>query len=239
MIGKFWHVIFHCLKKFLINFYIYQIGVRKISIIPRGIAGGYTKTLSEDKDFPTRSYIKGLLAMLLGGRTAEELIFNEMTTGARDDIKRATDIARSMVTNLGMSDVLGPRTFGQKEELVFLGREISEQKDYGDKIADLIDEEVNKIIQQAHEAAKRILTENKGKLIQNSQKLIGEETLEGENLEALFKKPPRKSKTKATTTATPVPIEPVTESEPAPKPKPKKAPAMPHPLPEQAPAASD
>ncbi|MBI2980692.1 MAG: ATP-dependent zinc metalloprotease FtsH [Chloroflexi bacterium] len=163
--------------------------VRKISIIPRGFAGGYTKTLSEDKDFPTRSYLKDMLAMLLAGRVAEELIFNEMTTGARDDIKRATDVARSMVTNLGMSDVLGPRTFGQKEELIFLGREISEQKDYGDKMADLIDKEVNKIIENARSTAVQILTENKPKLIAIAQRLITEETLEGEALDAFFKEP--------------------------------------------------
>ncbi|MFC1943748.1 cell division protein FtsH, partial [Chloroflexota bacterium] len=110
---------------------------------------------------------------------------------------------------------------------------------YGDKIADLIDEEVNKIIQQAYEAARKILTENKAKLVLIAERLVAQETLEGEKLEALFKKPSRKPKTKVITTTTPVPIEPVAESEPAPKPKPKKSPAMPYPLPKQAPAASD
>jgi len=160
--------------------------VRKVSIIPRGAAGGYTKTLSEDKDYLTRSYIKETLAFCFGGRVAEELIFNEITTGDSGDIKQATDWAHRMVTILGMSDILGPRTFGQKEEMVFLGREISEQKDYGDKMADLIDEEVNRLIKDAYEKARIILTENKAKLVQIAERLIQRETIEGDELDALF-----------------------------------------------------
>ncbi|MBA7536107.1 ATP-dependent zinc metalloprotease FtsH [subsurface metagenome] len=163
--------------------------LRKITIIPRGMALGYTKTLSEDKYLPTRSQFNDELAFLLGGRVAEELIFNELTTGASDDIKRATALAREMVTNYGMSDKLGPRTFGQKEELVFLGREISEQRDYSDKVAEQIDEEVNKIIQNAREVAKKILAENKPKLREIAEKLVTQETLEGEALESLFNEP--------------------------------------------------
>ena len=163
--------------------------VRKISIVPRGAAGGYTKMLNEDKDYLTRSYLKDGLAMLFGGRAAEELIFNDLTSGASSDIKKATDWARRMVTNLGMSDILGPRTFGQKEELIFLGREISEQKDYGDKVANTIDEEVNRIIQEAYTRAKTILTENKPKLVQIAETLLVKETLEGDELDALFNEP--------------------------------------------------
>jgi len=163
--------------------------VHKISIVARGMALGYTKTLAEDRYMWSRSKFTDELAALLGGRTAEELIFNEVTTGAQDDIKRATELARKMVTDFGMSDKLGPRTFGDKQELVFLGREISEQKDYGDKIANAIDEEVNGIIQKAHNAASKILTENKAKLIRIAQKLVAEETLEGDKLEALFSEP--------------------------------------------------
>jgi cell division protease FtsH len=163
--------------------------VRKISIIPRGAAGGYTKMLNEDKDYLTRSYLQDGLAMLFGGRAAEELIFNDLTSGASSDIKKATDWARRMVTNLGMSDILGPRTFGQKEELIFLGREISEQKDYGDKVANTIDEEVNRIIQEAYTRAKTILTENKSKLVQIAERLLVKETLEGDELDALFNEP--------------------------------------------------
>ena len=119
---------------------------RKITIIPRGMAGGYTKTLQEDRVFWTRSKFNDEIATLLAGRVSEELIFNEMTTGAQNDIKQATDMARKMVTDFGMSDKLGLRSFGDKQELVFLGREISEQKDYGDGIADAIDKEVDEIL---------------------------------------------------------------------------------------------
>ena len=160
--------------------------VSKITIIPRGIVGGYTKILDEDKDYYSRSYIKDIIAMTMGGRAAEELIFSEMTNGASSDIKHATDFARSMVTNWGMSDKLGPRTFGQKEELVFLGRNISEQRDYGDKVADIIDEEVNRFITEAHETARKILTDNKAKLIQIAETLIVRETIEGEELDKLL-----------------------------------------------------
>ncbi len=207
--------------------------VRKISIIPRGVAGGYTKMLSEDKDFPTRSYIKDLLAMLLAGRSAEELIFNEMTTGARDDIKRATDITRNMVTNLGMSDVLGPRTFGQKDELIFLGREISEQKDYGDKMADLIDEEINNIIEKAYTTAKNILIENRPKLVQLAQALLIKETLEGEEIETLFEEPVASS---SGTPPPPVPAPAEAAGKTNPEPRPQRTPSISPPIPKQAPA---
>jgi cell division protease FtsH len=161
--------------------------VHKISIVARGISLGHTRQLpTEDRYLMTRAQIKDMLATLLGGHTAEKLIFNETTTGAYDDIKRATELARKMVTDYGMSDKLGPRTFGDKQELVFLGREISEQKDYGDKVADAIDEEVNKIIQSAHRAAKRVLSENKARLIKLAKELIAKETLEGEELEAVL-----------------------------------------------------
>ena len=132
----------------------------KISIVARGMALGYTKTLSEDRYLLTHSQFKDMIASLLGGHTAEELTFNETTTGGQDDIERATKMARKMVTDFGMSEKLGPRTFGHKEELVFLGREIAEQRDYSDKVAEQIDDEVHNIIQQAHELARKTLTEN-------------------------------------------------------------------------------
>ncbi|HLB28113.1 MAG TPA: ATP-dependent zinc metalloprotease FtsH [Dehalococcoidales bacterium] len=209
--------------------------VRKISIIPRGLAGGYTKTLSEDKEYMTRSYIEESLAMAMGGRAAEELIFNDITTGAQADIKQATTWARRMVTDYGMSDKLGPRTFGDKQELIFLGREISEQKDYGDKIADVIDEEVDRIIGNAQNLARKILLENKPKLIELAQKLLAEETLEGDSLDALFgttkTKPPE-----VTQTLAPAPIE--ATAEPAKQERKVTKPSI-IPLPNQAPAPSD
>lgn len=207
---------------------------RKVSIIPRGMVGGYTKSLTEDKYIYTRSYYNDELAVLMGGRIAEELIFNERSTGAHSDIKGATDLARRMVTDFGMSDKLGPRTFGDKRELIFLGREISEQKDYGDKIADIIDEEIDGIIQSAYEVAKKVLTENKAKLIQMAQTLVVKETIEAEELEALFKRP-----------VVPLQPETPTESVPAltakkePATKPKKTPKVIPPFPEGAPAPSD
>ena len=209
--------------------------LRKITIIPRGMALGYTKILSEDKYLPTRSQFKDELATLLGGRTAEELIFNEMTIGATDDIARATKLAHKMVTDYGMSDRLGPRTFGDKQELVFLGREISEQRDYGDKIANEIDKEVNKIIEEARKVAERILTENKPKLIQIAAKLIAQETLEGEELEALFNQTTPKPTPRPISKPMPIPAEATVEV----KPVPKQAPAIPQPLPKQAPATLD
>jgi len=206
---------------------------RKISIVARGLALGYTKPLTEDKYIKTRSYYNDELAVLMGGRIAEELIFNERSTGAYNDIKEATELARRMVTDFGMSDKLGPRTFGDKQELVFLGREISEQRDYGDKIADLIDEEVNKIIENAQSVARGILVENKQRLIQLAQKLIAVETLEGEELEAVFSEAvPASTSETPVSTVTPQPAETTTK----PKSSHKKTPAVP-PFPKEAPAS--
>jgi len=164
--------------------------VHKISIVARGMSLGHTRQLpTEDRYLMTQSQFKDMLATLLAGHAAEMLTFNEVTTGAHDDIKRSTMLARKMVTEFGMSDKLGPRTFGDKQELVFLGREISEQRDYSDKIAQQIDEEVNNIIQHAYEESKKILTENKAKLIQIAEEVVAKETIEGEALEALFNQP--------------------------------------------------
>ncbi|MBA7649125.1 ATP-dependent zinc metalloprotease FtsH [subsurface metagenome] len=161
--------------------------VHKISIVARGMSLGHTRQLpTEDRYLLTRAQFKDMLATLMGGHASEELVFSEFTTGASDDIKRATDLAHKMVTVYGMSDKLGPRTFGNKQEMVFLGREIAEQRDYGDKIANLIDEEVYNIIQQAYETAKSILVENKQRLNYIAEKLIVQETLEGKELEAMF-----------------------------------------------------
>ena len=163
--------------------------LRKITIIPRGMALGYTKTLTEDKYLPSRSQFKDELATLMGGRVAEKLIFNDITTGAHNDIGQATKLARRMVTDFGMSENLGPRTFGHKEEMVFLGREITEQRDYSEKVAKQIDDEILAIIQEAYQTASKILGENKNKLVQIAEQLMTKETLEGNGLEALFNEP--------------------------------------------------
>jgi len=164
--------------------------VHKISIIARGMTGGRTTLLpTEDRHLHTPSQLKDTLATLLGGYTAEKIIFGEVSTGAQSDLEQVTTIARKMVKEFAMSDKLPPRTFGRREELVFLGRMVDEQKDYGDKVADVIDEEIEALVNSSHNVAKDILTENKAKLVQIAQRLIAEETIEGEELEKLFNEP--------------------------------------------------
>jgi len=212
--------------------------VRKITIIPRGMAGGYTRFLEEDRSMYTRSQLKDMLATLLAGHASEDIIFNERTSGPHADIKQATVWARRMVVDLGMSDKLGPRTFGDKQELVFLGREISEQRDYSERFALEIDLEVNKLIKEGYDTAKKILNKNKSKLIQIAQRLLIKETLEGEGLEALFNEPVDSTPQEAPPVAAPAPVE-ATAKEAKPKRKAKKAPIIPGPLPKQAPAMPD
>ena len=213
--------------------------VHKISIVARGMALGYTKQLpAEDRNLITRSQLKDILATLLGGHAAEELIFNERSTGPHNDIKTVTAYARRMVTDYGMSDKLGPRTFGDKQELIFLGREISEQKDYSERFALEIDREINKLIDEGYSTAMKILSENKSKLKLLAEELITHETLEGEELEAIFNEGAPKAVTGATAESVPIPVEPTSESQPVPDLKPQKAPATPSLLPKQSPAAS-
>lgn len=164
--------------------------LHKITIVSRGMAGGYTLALpEEDRHLNNRSYFEARIAMSLGGLAAEELVFGQGSTGSSDDLSKATQLARAMITRYGMSERLGPRTFGRKEELVFLGREISEQRDYSEKIAEEIDEEVRRIIDRAHDTARKVLSENRAKLDQVARKLIEVETLEGENLRVLMEAP--------------------------------------------------
>lgn len=164
--------------------------VHKVSIVARGLAGGYTQVLpSEDRHYWSRSQLDDQIAMMLGGRAAEELQFGDITTGAQNDLKNATTVARRMVTEWGMSDKLGPRTFGQRQELVFLGKEISEQRDYSDLVAQQIDEEVHDRIQHAYTAAKKILEENFTKLQQVAELLMEKETIVEEDIASLFESP--------------------------------------------------
>ncbi len=161
--------------------------VQKISIISRGMAAGYTKSLpSEDRMFMSRPQLMDRITMALGGRLAEELIFGEVTTGASNDLEHVTGVARAMVTRYGMSEKLLPRTYGKREEMVFLGREITEQRDYSDKVAQNIDDEVEGIILEAYTNCKRILNENVGKLHQIALYLMANEMVEGQDLDALF-----------------------------------------------------
>ena len=134
----------------------------------------------------TRAQFKDMIATALGGRVSEELTFKEITTGASNDLEHATSLARKMVTRYGMSEKLGPRTFGKREELVFLGREISEQRDYGDSVAEEIDQEVHALIREAHTVATELLTSHKAKLVQLARHLISHETIEGDELQKLL-----------------------------------------------------
>jgi cell division protease FtsH len=161
--------------------------VHKVSIVSRGMSLGWTLPLPrEDRHLWTKSQLDDRLAVSLGGRVAEEITFGEVTTGALNDLEEATKLARKMVTEYGMSEKLGPRTFGQRQELVFLGREISEQRDYSDKVAQEIDEEVHNIIQRAYNTARKILTTNKENLNQLAQELITHETLGEPELDKIF-----------------------------------------------------
>jgi cell division protease FtsH len=160
--------------------------VRKVTIIPRGMAGGVTWFMEDDLYFYSRSKFRALIATALGGRVAEEIIFGEITTGASNDLQQITKMARAMVTQYGMSDELGPRVYGDKQELVFLGREISEQRDYSDAIAEKIDREVREIIDGAHARALEILQDQRETLDRVAKTLLDVETLESAAFVALI-----------------------------------------------------
>jgi len=161
--------------------------VHKVSIIPRGRALGFTLTLPlEDKFLVTRSELADELAMLLGGRTAEELIFSDPTTGAQNDIERATAVARQMVTEFGMSEALGPLRFGQPRGEVFLGRDLANTPDYSDEVAATIDAEVRHLIESAHARARTILEANRAVLDRLATELITHETLDTDRVQEIF-----------------------------------------------------
>ena len=161
--------------------------VSKISIISRGMAAGYTKSLpEEDRMFYSRPQLMDRIAMALGGRVAEEVTFGEVTTGASNDLEQVTGLARAMVTRYGMSDKLLPRTFGKREDMIFLGREIAEQRDYSEKVAQEIDDEVQNIILEAYSHCKHVIEGHYDKLVQIARYLMLNETVEGEDLAKLF-----------------------------------------------------
>ena len=162
--------------------------VHKVSIVARGRAAGYTlKIPSEDKHLRSRSEFIDELSVLLGGYCAEKLIFNELTTGAANDLKQASELARIMVTKYGMSEKLGPITFGDSEELIFLGKEITESKNYSEKKAAEIDTEVEKFIKDAQKTTEKILKQKRSKLTQIAKYLVEKETIEKEEFEKLMK----------------------------------------------------
>ncbi|MCH7624455.1 MAG: ATP-dependent zinc metalloprotease FtsH [Chloroflexi bacterium] len=159
----------------------------KVTIIARGSTAGHTRYLpEEDRHLWTKSQFKDTMAAALGGRVAEEVIFDDITTGASDDLEQATNIARSMVTRYGMSERLGPRTFGKREELVFLGRDLHERRDYSDQIAQVIDEEVRSLIDGAYQSARNALVSHKDKLSRLARYLITNETIESDQLKEIL-----------------------------------------------------
>jgi cell division protease FtsH len=164
--------------------------VHKVSIIARGIMGGFTMALpEEDRTLISRNKMKADLAFLLGGRVAEELVFDDITSGASNDLERVTKLARSMVTRMGMSEELGPMVYGQKEELIFLGREISEQRDYSESIAERIDTEVKELISEAYNRAMDILTKYRVQLDNIANRLIEIESIDRAEFERVFAEP--------------------------------------------------
>jgi cell division protease FtsH len=161
--------------------------VAKVSVISRGMALGYTMGLpTEDRYLQSKSEFEDKIAGMLGGNVAERIIFGDTTTGSSNDIEKATTLARRMVTEFGMSEKLGPLAFGRREELVFLGREIGEQRNYSDDVARQIDEEVRAIIDRAYERATEVLTTHKDRLTQLAEALVAKETIESDEFEAMF-----------------------------------------------------
>ena len=186
----------------------------KVTIVARGTAGGFTRSLpQEERRLQQRSYYEALMTAALGGHVAEEIVFGEMTTGAHDDIGKVTQIAREMVTQWGMSARLGPRTFGRRESMIFLGRDIAEQRDYSERTAEEIDDEVRRLIEEAHERCRVLVRDHRDVLDIIAAKLIEVETLEGDEL-ALLLGPAENRTVPDEETAVETPTEPPASSTP-------------------------
>jgi cell division protease FtsH len=161
--------------------------IHKVSIIPRGMALGLTQLLPiDDKHNYTKDYLVNNLAILLGGRAAEEIALQQMTTGAGNDLERATDLARKMVCDWGMSEKFGPVTFGKRSEHIFLGREFGEPKNYSEKTAMDIDDEIRSFVTAGYEKAKSIITESRDKLEKLVEELLKKETLDSKEIELIM-----------------------------------------------------
>ena len=160
--------------------------VNKITIIPRGRAAGITWFLPEESDFKYKDQLESELSVAFGGRVAEEIVFNRISTGAANDIKQATDIAQKMIRNWGMSDELGPMSYAKEEDHIFLGREIAQHRDYSEETARKIDAEIDKLIENAYKRAERILKDNLDILHALSDRLLEKETVMGKELDDLI-----------------------------------------------------
>jgi cell division protease FtsH len=162
------------------------------------MAAGYTwNPPKEDRHMYSRSKFLDDIAMMLGGRVAEEETFSEITTGAESDLRQATKLARKMVTEYGMSKKMGPLTFGHKEELVFLGRELGEHKNYSERVASEIDDEISQFIQESYEKAQKVVREHKPMLSKITEKLLKEETIEEAEFAGMFKASKKSKEEKA------------------------------------------
>jgi cell division protease FtsH len=161
--------------------------VNKITIIPRGRAAGVTWFLPEERDFRYKDQLEAELAIAFGGRVAEEIIFNRISTGASNDIKQATELAQQMIRSWGMSETLGPLSFAKNEEQVFLGREIAQHRDYSEETARKIDSEVNSLVMSAYERAKSVLTEHIDVLHKLAEQLLEKETILGAEMDEIIR----------------------------------------------------
>jgi cell division protease FtsH len=192
----------------------YTDPLHKVSIIPRGRAGGYTLHLpKEDRNYMTKSQLLDQVTLLLGGRVAEALVLNEISTGASNDLERATGLVRKMITELGMSEELGPLTFGHKEEQVFLGRDIARDRNYSEAVAYAIDKESKRIIEECYQKAQTLISENLDKLHAVAEALMEKETLEAKEFAAIlakFETPATSSAPETEAAETAKPAEPAT-----------------------------
>ena len=158
-----------------------------MTIVARGAAGGYTKLLpDEERSLLSKGQFKAMLAVMMGGQTAEELMVGDITTGASNDLQKASEVARRMVTEFGMSEELGPRTFNSGPDMVFLGKELSQKQNYSDAIAEKIDAEIGSLLHRAQQTAKTILQSQSEKLTLIAKRLLLKETIEGPELQELL-----------------------------------------------------
>ena len=161
--------------------------IQKITIVPRGQAGGYVWRVSDyDRVLASRSYYMDNIAVALGGRVAEELVFGDISSGASGDIQQLTQMARSMVTKYGMSEAMGPLQFGQQDEMVFLGRDLAEQRDYSEEVAEQIDAELRYIVDESYQRVRQLLATHIDKLHAIARALLERETLDNDQFEEVF-----------------------------------------------------
>ncbi|TET95188.1 MAG: cell division protein FtsH, partial [Desulfobacteraceae bacterium] len=174
--------------------------IHKVTIIPRGRALGLTQQLPlDDKHTYTKDYLSNNISILMGGRISEEIALNTQTTGASNDIERATDIARKMICEYGMNEKLGPLSFGKKEEEIFLGREIAQHRDYSEETARKIDQEVNNLVGESYKKTHKLISDNLNTLNKLAKALLEKETLNGNEIEEIVGKKKRKRQTRKTT----------------------------------------